>query len=363
MNDPSQGGIHMLRPTITGWGRCTPEPVVTNDDLATVMDTSDEWITSRSGIKERRVSHVDNSDLATVAARRALAAAGLEATDLDYILVATATPDRFIPAMACHVQAKLGAGPIAASDVNAGCTGFIYGLSLSNGLMATGAARRILLIGSERLTPYLDLDRRDTAVLFGDGAGAVILEATEGEEGLASINLGANGHLAGALTVEGAGSSWMEKPMPVRVVMDGREVFRNAVVGMEAAATQALADAGWTVDDVDLLIPHQANIRIIDATTKRLGIDPAKVYTNIDSYGNTSAASIPLALSEAVDNGRVSPRSKIVFVAFGAGLTWGAATIQWGDRTEPEGVSDAALPPADRSGIQIMTDRRHERHG
>jgi 3-oxoacyl-[acyl-carrier-protein] synthase-3 len=351
----------MLRPTITGWGRCTPEPVVTNDDLATVMDTSDEWITSRSGIKERRVSHVDNSDMATVAARRALAAAGLEPTDLDYILVATATPDRFIPAMACHVQAKLGAGNIAASDVNAGCTGFIYGLSLANGLMATGAARRILLIGSERLTPYLDLGRRDTAVLFGDGSGAVILEATDGEEGLRSINVGANGHLAGALTVEGAGSSWMEESMPVRVVMDGREVFRNAVVGMEASANQALDDAGWAVDEVDLLIPHQANIRIIDATTKRLGIDPSKVYTNIDSYGNTSAASIPIALAEAVDAGRVPPGAKIVVVAFGAGLTWGAATLQWGNRSDPVAVSDAALPASDRSGIQIMADRHRER--
>ncbi|HZJ48574.1 MAG TPA: beta-ketoacyl-ACP synthase III [Acidimicrobiia bacterium] len=352
----------MLRPTITGWGRCTPDLVVTNDDLGTVMDTSDEWITSRSGIKERRVSHVNNSDLATVAARRALAAAGLQATDLDYILVATATPDRFIPAMACHVQANLGINNIGASDVNAGCTGFIYGLSLAHGLMATGAAQRILLIGSERLTPYLDLERRDTAVLFGDGAGAVILEAVEREDGLRSINVGANGSLAGALTVEGAGSSWREQPMPVRVVMDGREVFRNAVVGMEAAANKALSDAGWTIDDLDLLIPHQANIRIIDATTKRLGIDPDKVYTNIESYGNTSAASIPIALSEAVDRGRVPPGAKIVLVAFGAGLTWGAATIQWGDRSEPRGLSDAVLPTSDRSGIQIMADRQSAWH-
>jgi len=352
----------MLRPTITGWGRCAPEPVVTNDDLSTVMETSDEWISSRSGIRQRRVSHVDNSEVATVAARRALAAAGLEPTDLDYILIATATPDRFIPAMACHVQAKLEAGNIAASDVNAGCTGFIYGLSLANGLMATGAARRILLIGAERLTPYLDLDRRDTAVLFGDGAGAVILEAAEGDEGLHSINVGADGHLAGSLTVEGAGSSWMEEPGPVRVVMDGAEVFRNAVVGMEASAREALVDADWSVDDVDLLIPHQANIRIIDATVRRLGIDPEKVYTNIDAYGNTSAASIPIALAEAVDAGRVPPGAKIVLVAFGAGLTWGAATIQWGGRSEPLEESDAALPAAERTGIDIMKARYEAWH-
>jgi len=353
----------MQRAMITGWGRCTPEPIVTNDDLASVIDTTDEWIATRSGIRQRRVSHVDNSDMATVAARHALAAAGLEATDLDYILVATCTPDRFIPAMACHVQAKLGAVNAAATDTNAGCTGFIYGLNLASGLIATGSARRILLIGSERLTPFLDLENRDTAVLFGDGSGAVILEASDTEEGIRSINVGADGNLAGALTVEGAGSSWMEIPSPVRVVMDGREVFRNAVVGMGAAAEKALADAGWSIEDVDLLIPHQANIRIIDATTKRLGIDPDKVYTNIDAYGNTSAATIPIALSEAIDRGRLKPGAKLVLVAFGAGLTWGATAIQWGQRIDPESTSDAALPPSDRTGIEIMIDRQRARYG
>ena len=351
----------MKRMTITGWGFCTPEGVVTNDDLATVMETSDEWIATRSGIRQRRVSHVDNSDLATVAARQALAGAGLEPTDLDYILVATCTPDRFIPAMACHVQAKLGAFSAAATDTNAGCTGFIYGLNLANGLIATGSARRVLLIGSERLTSYLDLDRRDTAVLFADGAGAVILEATEGDDGIQSINVGSDGRLAGALTVEGAGSSWMDIPTPVSVVMDGREVFRNAVIGMGAAAQRAVEEAGWDVGDVDLLIPHQANLRIIDATAKRLGLNEDQVYTNIQYYGNTSAASIPIALAEALEQGRIRPGSKIILVAFGAGLTWGAAAIQWGERIEPRALSDAALPPADRTGLQIMTDRQANR--
>jgi 3-oxoacyl-[acyl-carrier-protein] synthase-3 len=361
MTDLTREGTTMQRATITGWGRCTPEPVVTNDDLATVIDTSDEWIATRSGIRRRRVSHVDNSDMATVAARHALAAADMEATDLDYILIATATPDRFIPAMACHVQAKLGAVNAAATDTNAGCTGFIYGLNLASGLIATGSARRMLVIGSERLTPYLDLERRDTAVLFADGAGAVILEATDGDDGIRSINVGSDGRLAGALTVEGAGSSWMEVPTPVRVVMDGREVFRNAVVGMGAAAERAVAEAGWAIEDVDLLIPHQANLRIIDATAKRLGLSEDQVYTNIAEYGNTSAASIPIALSEALDRGRIAPGAKIVLVAFGAGLTWGATAIQWGDRNEPKALSDAALPPSDRTGLQIMTDRQRER--
>lgn len=353
----------MQRAMITGWGRCTPEPTVTNDDLASVIDTTDEWIETRSGIRQRRVSHVDNSDMATVAARHALAAAGLEATDLDYILVATCTPDRFIPAMACHVQAKIGAVNAAATDTNAGCTGFVYGLNLANGLIATGSARRILLIGSERLTPYLDLERRDTAVLFGDGSGAVIIEASDTDEGIQSINVGSDGNLADALTVEGAGSSWMEVPSPVRVVMDGREVFRNAVIGMETSAVRALSDAGWSIDDVDLVIPHQANIRIIDATTKRLGIDPEKVFTNIDAYGNTSAATIPLALSEAIDQGLLPPGAKLLLVAFGAGLTWGATAIQWGQRVEPLSTSDAALPESDRTGIEIMVDRQRARYG
>ena len=353
----------MKRAMITGWGRCMPEPTVTNDDLASVIDTTDEWIATRSGIRQRRVSHVDNSDMAAVASRHALAAAGLEATDLDYILVATCTPDRFIPAMACHLQAKLGAVNAAATDTNAGCTGFIYGLNLAAGLIATGSARRILLLGSERLTPYLDLNNRDTAVLFGDGSGAVIVEPSETDEGIQSINVGSDGNLAGALTIEGAGSSWMEIPSPVQVVMDGREVFRSAVIGMGAAAEKALADAGWSIDDVDLLSPHQANIRIIDATTKRLGIDPDKVYTNIDAYGNTSAATIPIALSEAIDRGRLKPGAKLVLVAFGAGLTWGATAIQWGQRVEPKSTSDAALPPSERTGIEIMVDRQRARHG
>ena len=361
MTGLTREGTTMKRITITGWGYCAPEGVVTNDDLATVMETSDEWIATRSGIRQRHVSHVDNSDLATVAARQALAGAGLEATDIDYILVATCTPDRFIPAMACHVQAKLGAVNAAATDTNAGCTGFIYGLNLANGLIATGSASRVLLIGSERLTSYLDLERRDTAVLFADGAGAVILEATDGDDGLQSINVGSDGRLAGALTVEGAGSSWMDIPTPVSVVMDGREVFRNAVIGMGAAAQRAVEEAGWEVGDIDLLIPHQANLRIIDATAKRLGLAEDQVYTNIQYYGNTSAASIPIALAEALEQGRVAPGAKIVLVAFGAGLTWGAAAIQWGERTEPLALSDAALPPADRSGLQIMTDRQANR--
>jgi len=349
----------MRRVTITGWGRCTPDPVLTNHDLGSVMDTDDEWITSRSGIKERRVSHVENSDMATLAGRRALAAAGLEPGDIDYVMVGTCTGDRQIPATAARVQAKIGASNAATLDINAGCTGFIYGLNLANGLIATGSAERILLVGSERITPFIDLDERSTAVLFGDGSGAAIIEAAQGEEGLRSINVGSDGTIADALTCQGAGSSFVgEPPVSVQILMDGGELFRNAVRRMSAAAEKAIADAGWSGDEVDLVFPHQANIRIIDATVRRLGLDPAKVYTNIASYGNTSAASIPIALSEALDEGRVEPGAKLVLVAFGAGLTWGAAALVWGDRVEPLDTTDAELPPTEKTGLEIILEQR-----
>ena len=348
----------MRRATITGWGRCTPEPVLTNADLSTVMDTTDDWITTRSGIKERRVCHVQNSDMAAVAGSHALAAAGLTAEDIDFLIVATCTPDRQIPSAACLVQEKLGTTNAAALDINAGCTGFVYGLSLANGLIAAGTARRVLLIGSEKISSYLDFDERSTAVIFGDGAGAAVLEAAEHDEGILSMTLGSDGNLADLLTATGAGTAYVGSKEPMRIIMDGREVFRNAVVQLGEASLRAVKEADLDLDDIDLLIPHQANIRIIDATARRLELDADKVFTNIHAYGNTSAATIPIALSEALEQGMVSPGDEIVFVAFGAGLTWGASVIRWGERTEPVAVSDAALPPTDRTGLEIMLEQQ-----
>jgi 3-oxoacyl-[acyl-carrier-protein] synthase-3 len=344
----------MPRAAITGWGRCTPEPVLTNDDLATVMDTSDEWITSRSGIKERRICHVENSDQATVAGAHALAAAGLSPADVDFLIVATCTPDRMIPSTACYVQAKLGTVNAAAADINAGCTGFVYGLSMAQGLIAAGIASRILLIGSEKISSYLDLDERSTAVLFGDGAGAVVLQPASGDEGVLSLTVGSDGNLAEVLTATGLGTSFVGVDAPLRIVMDGKEVFRHAVVQMGESAVLAAKEAEWELEDIDMLIPHQANIRIIDATARRLGLDPARVYTNIERYGNTSAASIPIALSEALDDGLVAAGANLVLVAFGAGLTWGAAAVRWGSRTQPLARSEAALPPATAGGLEIL---------
>ncbi len=352
----------MRRATITGWGKCVPPAVLTNADLETLMDTSDEWITSRSGIKERRITHVENSDMAVVAASHALASAGLTDDDIDTVIVATCTPDRVIPATATFVQEKMGLRNAACYDINAACSGFVYGLHLANSLIATQAAHRVLLIGSEKLSVLIDIEDRSTAVLFGDGAGAVVLEATEGTDGVLASNMGSDGQLARALTAPGLGS---EEDVPVdeagRVYMDGREVFRNAVVQMGSAALAAVTDAGLELEDIDLLIPHQANVRIIDATARRMDLSPEKVFMNIASYGNTSAASIPIALTEALEEGRIDPGDNVVFVAFGGGLTWAAATLAWGERVEPIGRSDAALPPTDSTAVELLMKRQKTR--
>ncbi|KAA3635593.1 MAG: ketoacyl-ACP synthase III [Armatimonadetes bacterium] len=347
----------MKNATITGWGRCIPQPVVTNAELATVVDTSDEWITTRSGIKERHVSHVQNSDMATLAAKRALAAAGRKPEDLDYIVVATCTPDRQIPSTACYVQIKLGAMKAAASDINAGCTGFIYGLSMAQGLIATETAKTVLVIGSERITSYLNLDVRETAVLFGDGAGAVIVEATDEPVGVMSMILGADGGGAPSLTATGLGTEFIGTDADLAVIMDGSEVFKNAVVKMGECTVEATEKAGWTPEEIDLVVPHQANTRIIDAVRRRIRADDDKVYINIHKYGNTSAATIPIALSEALEEGRVAPGSKLIFVAFGAGFTWGGAAVKWGDRVTPINVIDDELPEPDMTGLEIMRAR------
>jgi 3-oxoacyl-[acyl-carrier-protein] synthase-3 len=336
--------------------------VLTNADFESMMDTTDEWITTRTGIKERRITHVENSDMAAVAGAHALASAGLGPEDIDTLIVATCTPDRIIPAAAAFVQQKLGLVNAAALDINAACSGFVYGLHVANGMVANGTAQRVLLVGSEKLSVLLDLEDRATAVLFGDGAGAVVLEAGDGDDGVLSSNLGTDGSLAGILTVPGMGTE-DARTNDWRLWMDGREVFRNAVVQLGEAAARAVHDAGLQLQDVDVLIPHQANVRIIDATARRMELSPEKVFVNIASYGNTSAASIPIALAEAVESGRVTPGAVIVFVAFGGGLTWAAAAVRWGERVTPIDVSDAALPPTDRTGKELFLARQEWRRG
>ena len=345
----------MRSAVITGWGKCVPPAVLSNADLETVTETSDEWIVSRTGIKERRISHVETSDMAGVAGLRALAAAGLDPADLDLILVATCTPDRLIPSAATLVQDKIGAVNAAAMDLNAACSGFIFGLVTARQMIGAGGFDRVLLIGAEKLHFFLDFTDRSTSVLFGDGAGAVVLVGSDEDAGVLAFELGSDGSAAEILCVPRSGTEGAPGiDRRTAVKMEGAEVFRRAVSAMGDASTRVVEEAGLELDDVDLLIPHQANIRIIDATARRLRLDPAKVFVNIASYGNTSAATIPIALSEALDEGRISPGSNVVFAAFGGGLTWAAAVYRWGSRTVPLRGSDAVLPDSDASGLDLV---------
>ncbi len=347
----------MTTSQITGWGKCMPPNVLSNHDLEQIVDTSDEWITTRTGIKERRISHVDTSDMAAVAGLRALAAAGKKPEDVDLLLLATCTPDSLIPSAASLVQKKIGATECAAMDLNAACSGFVYGLVVGTNMIRGGTNKTVLLIGAEKLHYVMDFTDRTTCVLFGDGAGAVVLEPSDGEYGLLSSDLGLDGSVYDILQtpVDGtAGDRINPDPSKSGVSMQGQEVFRRAVTKMGESSVKSLEQAGIGLDDVDLLIPHQANVRIIDATARRLGLPDSKVYVNIHSYGNTSAATIPVALTEALEEGRIQSGSNIVFTAFGGGLSWGSAVYRWGPRTEPIAESDATLPPPDRDTMELL---------
>lgn len=337
---------------VRGVGAGLPGKIVTNHDLERTLDTTDEWIRTRTGIRERRIASPDEatSDFALEAAREALAEAGWTTLDLDLIVVATATPDNLFPSTACTVQAALGASRAACLDVSAACSGFIYGLSTAAAQMRMGVARRALVIGAETLSKIVNWRDRSTAVLLGDGAGAVALERVEGAassgesggsqgggapSGILSIYLGADGTGGDLLKLPAGGSRMpatletVEKGLHF-ATMNGREVFRFAVQIMGDAAEEALARAGLSFGDVDLYVPHQANLRIIEASSKRFGLPMERVWVNIDRYGNTSAASIPIALYEAERAGRLEAGDVALLVAFGGGLTWGAAVVRWG---------------------------------
>jgi len=345
----------MPAPLITGWGKCLPPAVLSNSDLEGLTDTTDEWIVARTGIRERRISHTETSDLAAVAGLRALAAAGLGPGDLDLVIVATCTPDRLIPSAAALVQAKIAATRAGAMDLNAACSGFLYGLAVADQMVRSGAMRRVLLIGAEKLHFFLDFADRATSVLFGDGAGAVVVEAADEEGGLLAFELGADGTAAEILCVPLSGTEGEPSASRrTRVQMEGPAVFRRAVEAMGDASLRVLGRAGLSLEAVDLFIPHQANLRIIEATARRLGLDAEKVVVNLAAYGNTSAASIPIALAEALEGGRVRPGALLVLAAFGGGLTWAAAAYRWGSRVTPRGASNAALRASDRTGRELL---------
>ncbi|MDI3546483.1 MAG: 3-oxoacyl-[acyl-carrier-protein] synthase [Halanaerobiales bacterium] len=325
------------RATITGLGKYVPPKVLTNKDLEKMVDTSDEWITTRTGIKERHIADNDvpASELGLKAAREALQDSGLTAEELDLILVATVTPDMLFPATACIIQEKLGATKAAAFDLEAGCSGFIYGLSVAASFIESGMYENILVIGTEILSKITDWEDRSTCVLFGDGAGAAVLQPTE-KGGLLAFDLGADGSGANTLYLPGGGSLNPADETTIKekmhyLKMEGNQVFKFAVKRMGQASLDVLKKANLKPEDVDLLVPHQANTRIIDAAAKRLNLGEDKVFVNLPKYGNTSSASIPIALVEARENGLVNNGDIIVLVAFGAGLTWASTVIEWNE--------------------------------
>lgn len=313
-----------------------PDRVLTNADLSKMVDTSDDWITERTGIKERRIAAPEEatSDLSARAARQALERAGVAAEDVDLVVVATCTPDHLFPSTACLVQKSLGLTKAVAFDVSAACSGFLYGLAVVNGLLETGVARTALLIGADTLSRFTDWTDRSTCVLFGDGAGALLLRAVEGPGDLLSVHTGSEGAAGDVLCIPGGGSrhpagAGAVPKHPAFIKMDGREVFKHAVARMIEAANTALAKAGKKPSDLKLLIPHQANLRIIDAIAKRVDIPNERVFRNVQKFGNMSAATTIVALDEAVGDGRVQRGDLVELIAFGAGLTWGAAVLRW----------------------------------
>ena len=322
---------------ITGWGKYAPERILTNQDLEKMVQTSDEWILTRTGIKERRIAGPDEavSTMSVAASQEALAVAGLDPRDLDLIIAATSTPDHLTPPVASMIQGMLAAPRAAAFDLAAGCTGFVYALATAHQFIAAGTYDNVLVIGAEIISRFVDWEDRATCVLFGDGAGAVVLQASDAPTGVLSFVLGSDGSEYDALIVPGGGSRHplcqevLDKRMSY-IKMDGRRVFKFAAKTPAEAALRAIEGSGLSVNDIALLIPHQANLRIIQSLAQSMDMPWEKVYVNLDRYGNTSAASIPIALCEAMEEGRIKDGDNILLLGFGAGLTWAAAVVQVG---------------------------------
>jgi len=326
----------LLHAKIIGTGSCLPDKVITNHDLEKMVDTNDEWITERTGIKERRVVASDEaaSDIAYKAARRALKAADMKASDLDLILVGTVTPDTPFPSAGCVLQSKLGAKNAVGFDVSAACSGFLYALQVADSYIKSKHYERVLVVGVDVLSKITDWEDRCTCVLFGDGAGAVVLVPTSKKEGIIDVQIGSNGKLGDILYIPGGGSKIPASHESVDarehfIKMNGNDVFKVAVKTMQRISNEILERNNMDPSEVDIMIPHQANIRIIQAVAKRLKMPMEKVFVNLDRYGNTSAATIPIALDEAVRGGRVSDGDTILMAAFGGGLTWASALLKW----------------------------------
>jgi 3-oxoacyl-[acyl-carrier-protein] synthase-3 len=351
---------------ITGWGSAMPPAVLTNHDLATFLDTTDEWIRTRTGMAERRISHVSATEMAVVAAKRALACAGKTAEDVDLIVYGSCSNEEQVPNSASGVQAALGSRRAASMDVNTACTSFLYGLSTASALIRTGAARTAVVVGVELISPFMDWSNRNVAVLFGDGCAAVVLEATDRPEGVLGEELGCLADARHTLRVRGMGCAYANRNVTygdTQWDFDGQEIFKRAVQGMTQASTAVLAKCGVTAEQVDLVVPHQANLRIIDAVVSRVGVPMEKVMLTVERYGNMSAATVPVALAEAVDAGRVAPGSLVLMPAFGAGLTFCAHLVRWGERSHPLAASGAAFPPMTQTALQLVNAIRASKAG
>lgn len=321
---------------VVATGRFLPDNVVTNADLEKLVDTNDAWITERTGIKERRLASKETltAEMGAAAAKKALAKAGVEAGEVDLIIVTTATPDRWLPSTACDLQSIIGAGNAFAYDLNAACSGFLYALTVAEGHLMSGRGEVVLVVSTEKMSSIIDWEDRATCVLFGDGAGAAVLKRSDGVRGIISSHHRSDGDLGNLLYRPGGGVAMPLSPEVLDrkdhlVKMSGREVFKAAVRSMAEASSQALLEAGLTGEDIALMVPHQANLRIIEATAKYADIPMEKVYVTVQRYGNVSSATIPIALDEALEEGRINPGDYVLSTAFGAGLTWGATVFRW----------------------------------
>jgi 3-oxoacyl-[acyl-carrier-protein] synthase-3 len=347
----------MTYASITGWGKCMPPAVLTNDDLSTFLETNDEWITSRTGMKERRISHISAVEMSTIAASRALACAGLAAADVDLIIYGGVSNEELCPNSASGVQLALGATKAASIDLNTACTSFCYGLATATAMIRTGIVKNAIVIGVELISRYMDWSNRGVAVLFGDGAAAVVLQATDKEEGMLGAVLGCDAEARDTLRVRGFGCGYSGLNITYGDTLwdfDGQVIFKRAVQAMSSASKQVMEAHGVTAEDIDLVVPHQANLRIIESVAKYAGVPMEKVMLTVQKYGNMSAATVPVALVEALEEGRVKPGSWLLMPAFGGGLTYCSLLVKWGQRVTPLGESAMQVPPLTETALEMV---------
>jgi 3-oxoacyl-[acyl-carrier-protein] synthase-3 len=357
-------GASLSHAAIVGWGKCLPPLILTNQDLATFLPTDDEWITTRTGMKERRISHVPGIELAITAARRAVACAGMSGKDIELVIYGSCSNDELVPNSASGVQQRIGATGAASFDVNTACTSFMYGLSIGSSMIKSGIVKNALVIGVELISQYMDWDNRNVAVLFGDGAAAMVLKESQTESGVIAEKLQCYADARHILRVRGMGTMYANLGVQYGQTswdFDGQEIFRKAVQGMSEASLDVMRRAGVTIAEIGLVVPHQANLRIIDAVAKRAGASADKVFLTVQKYGNMSSATAPVALVEAVEEGRVAPNSLVLMPAFGGGLTLSAHLIRWGERLTPLQSCDAELPPTKRTALDIVNEIRAQK--